>query len=287
MDETYRKLLERYAKETANGNPLAEDFIKERRSVENKALQARDLAEDALANQVMKNTNVPIPGKEASRAKQENFLNRILEQTHPEISPDVRLSDDIPDYDGAYNSNTGIIKVNASTAKKDILKGLSATLHEGAHKYDFDTGGFKGTPDIEYKDLVKNTPNGRMLKDIDPAHAYELMSNGHHKQLPDLRNGSFGLGALKSMMKNGTFRQVAGALPLAGTALALSSGDVSAAASELPSEIPILGQAYDAIRPEAAGSAMDDREMKNEVKALDNYSNSQARKDALKKIGQR
>jgi hypothetical protein len=72
------------------------------------------------------------------------------------------------------------------------------------------------------------------------------------------------------------YRSVVGALPLAGTALALSSGDVSAAAEELPSEIPILGQAYDALRSEAAGNSQDDREIINEVNARKSYDNSPA-----------
>jgi hypothetical protein len=80
------------------------------------------------------------------------------------------------------------------------------------------------------------------------------------------------------------YRQIVGALPLAGTAMALSSGDASAAAEELPSEIPVIGQAYDAIRSESAGSAQDDKEMIAEREAAANYTKSPARLDAIKKL---
>lgn len=89
---------------------------------------------------------------------------------------------------------------------------------------------------------------------------------------------------MNQLTKNRIFRQVAGALPLAGTAMAISSGDASAAAEELPGEIPFIGQAYEAIKPGNAGDSMDDRTMIAERDASANYAKSGARKDALNKI---
>lgn len=94
---------------------------------------------------------------------------------------------------------------------------------------------------------------------------------------------------MDKLTKTRIFRGIAGALPLAGTAVALSSGNANAAIEELPSELPIVGQAYDAIKPETAGSEDDDKQMIAERNASVNYKQSpahQARLSALKKLGQ-
>ena len=270
MDERARRQqIEAYTRQLREGNPLMEDFVKERSSVNSKAYQARDLAEEALANEVMKNTSVPVPGKGSSRSKTEDFYNRILNETHPEISPDVQIRD-LGDYEGEYQN--GRIKVNKDMVQKQgLLKSLSGVLHEGGHQFDDKMLDFHGSDDVKYKDLVQNAPAKKLITEVDPAEAYELMSKGHHAKIPNLREGSFGLGGLKSMLKTGTFR----AVPLIGTALgaaaALESGDVMAA-------VPGLDQA------ESVGeSAESEKQALAEHDARVSYDKSDAFKDARRK----
>jgi hypothetical protein len=299
-----KKLLEQFAKQVGQGNPLSEDLVRTslpeldhnapitskyqtEAAVNKRALQARDLAEDTLAHEVMKNTGIPIPNDNASRLKREDFLKQIIQERYPEFKigdDDLNLSmmNDKSVPEGIYNADSGKMFIKN---KPNIIKNTSAALHEAAHKYDYEHLNFDGTDDVSaLRSMKDNLPSKRAIADIDPSEAYELMAKGHHADIPKLREGSFGLGALKSLLKSGTFKTIAGALPFAGTAMALSSGDANAAAEELPSEIPGVGQVYDAIRPTAAGSANDDREMQNEVKANQNYDASAARRDALMRL---
>ena len=234
--EDRKKLLEQFSRQLAEGNPLAEDFVNMKRSPMSQSIQARDLAEDALAHQVLKNTGVPIPAPSASRLKQEDFLNRIMKERYPELEPDVRLSS-LGDNLGQYGE--GIIDVNRDL-RKDPIKSVSTALHEAGHQYDDRILKFDGTDDIAKKQLIKNVPEGRILRDLDPMQMSEIINKGHHARIPNLRDAdSYGLGALKSMMKSGTFKQAAGALPLVGgLAAAAMTGDAMAA-------VPILGEADD------------------------------------------
>lgn len=68
-------------------------------------------------------------------------------------------------------------------------------------------------------------------------------------------------------------------IPLAGTLGGLATGNMAQAAEEAPGDIPILGQAYEAIRPETAGSVEDDLTMKAEGDAYKAYQNSPAAQD--------
>ena len=267
MDER-RKVLEAYVKQLQSGNPLAEDFVNPAKSVQSQALQARNLAEDALANEVLKNTGVPIPGKGSSQLKQEDFLNRILSERYPELSTDVRLQEmnDLGEY------TDGKINVSKKIAN-DPLRSVSTALHEAGHQYDDKILKFDGTDDVSKLKGKITAPNGRLLTDIDPAEAYEIIAKGHHAEIHKLREGSFGLGALKSMLKSGNFKSIAG--PVAGLGLGAAMMPDEASAADF---IPGLDQA------ENAGSAMDDKMMQTEVKALQNYDQSQARKDALMKV---
>jgi hypothetical protein len=212
-------------------------------------LQARNLSEDALAHEVMKNTGVPIPNDNAPRLKREDFLKRMIEERYPEFKlgdDDLNLSmmDDKSVPDGVFNSDNGKIFVKN---KPDIIKNLSTALHEGAHKYDYEHLNFDGTDDVSRLGMKDSLPGKRALSDIDPTEAYELMAKGHHAEIPKLREGSFGLGALKSMIKSGTFK----ALPIIGgaatAATALNTPDASAAIGDafVPGGLESLGPSQD------------------------------------------
>lgn len=256
MDER-RKALESYAKQLSQGNPLAEDFVNTSRSPMSQSIQARDLAEDALANQVLKNTGVPIPNAGASQLKQEDFLNRILQERYPELKSEVNFKD-LGTNLGEYND--GKISLNKKLMG-DPIKSLSTGLHEAGHGYDDKILKFDGTDDIAKKQLITNVPAGRMLQDIDPMQMAEIVNKGHHARIPNLRDAdSFGLGALKSMMKSGTFKGIA---PVLGKAALTGAGGLASLAAE-------------AADSEEAGDSMDDKMMINELNARKNYENSPA-----------
>jgi len=283
-----KKLLELYAKQVSEGNPLSEEFLPAlpehftktypNRIAELRANQAGQLSELALADQVLKNTGIPVPDKLGTDSKTEDFLNRIQKERYPELVPNIHIksNEDIKkiagEASGYYSPVTGKIVLNAEELRNPE-RAVSTLLHEVGHQYDDKVLNFRGTKETMLKNLVDDMPKGKLITDIDPTEAYELMAKGHHANIPNLREGSYGLGALKSMLKSGTFK----AVPVIGTGLAaysaLESGDASAA-------VPFLDQAEN-----AGESKEDERIMLAEDKARKNYSKSQARLDALKKIG--
>lgn len=75
-------------------------------------------------------------------------------------------------------------------------------------------------------------------------------------------------------------KKIASLIPFAGVGAGLLSGDPAMAAEELPGDIPILGQAYEAIRPSESGNPEEESMMLAERKALDNYKKSHAAQSA-------
>jgi len=144
---------------------------------------------------------------------------------------------------GMYEN--GNIYLNKELAKSRSPQKLTADLlHEGAHGYD-DLKKIMPADQVEdfNKELRKLKASGFDLKNADPAQVYELIAKKHHAEIPKLREGTFGLGALKNYLKTGTFK----ALPVIGTAAAgaaaLSSPDASAAAMDMaiPGGVESLG----------------------------------------------
>jgi hypothetical protein len=227
-----KKALEDFAKNVERGIPLAEDYIGKSGNIMQDALRARNLAEESLAQKVLDNTGIPIPDKTSSLSSKEDFLNRLLQEKYPETNSTVRFKD-LPGAYGEYDN--GKIFLNKDIAsKRDIQNLVADTLHEGAHGYD-DLKKLKSPYDFEdfNKELRALKASGMDLKNADPAEVYELMAKKHHANIPKLREGTFGLGALKSYLKSGAFK----ALPVIGTAAsgaaALSSPDASAAAGDI------------------------------------------------------
>lgn len=259
MDER-RKALEAFSKQLSEGLPFAEGFIGGDADIQNNSLLARNLSEDALAHQALKNTGLSVPNNNASVRKKEDFLNKLAAERYPEIKdPNIRLG-----VEDSYTPSSGGILVRD---RGDIIKETGKTFHETAHKYDNDVLGFEGK-ELDLKTLRDAKKSGMDLKGMDPAEVYEMYAKNHHAKIPDLREGTFGLGALKSMLKTGNFKSLAG--PVAGLGLGAALMPDDASASDF---IPILDQA------ESAGSAMDDKMMMNEVKSRQNYEKSPAFQD--------
>ena len=266
MASPRKKALEDFAKDVEKGMPLAEEYVGKTDNPLIDALRARNLSEEALAQKVLENTGIPIPDQKATLSKKEDFLNQILKERYPEFEPGVKFQE----MEGALGKyQGGNILLNKELGKtRDIQKLTSDVLHEGAHKYD-ETKNIVPliSSDDFNKELRKLKASGFDLKNADPAQVYEMMAKTHHARIPDLRQGTFGLGALKSYLKSGTFKALPIVGPAIGAAAALSSGDVSAA-------VPVLSEA-DSLGPQKGS---EDYEIENPQK------NPEARKAALKNI---
>jgi hypothetical protein len=259
-----RKLLEAFSSQLKGGDSRMDKFIDVSQSDLYRASDARDLAQEALANEVLKNTGVPIPGKGSSQSKVEDFYNRIIKERYPELEPDVQLRNLI--QEGALGEyGDGKIGVDKQFSKQSLLGSVGTSLHEAGHQYDDQVLG-KAGKNFQLEKFA--APAG-----ADASEIYEKLAKGHHKTIPNLREGSYGLGALKSMLKSGTFKQVVGAAPLIGGGIAAAvSGDARAA-------VPFLGDSED-----VGMSGADERAMLNEHDARVNYDKSAARADALRKL---
>lgn len=267
MQSVRKKVLEDFAKDVERGIPLAENYIGKSDNVYTDALRARNLAEEALAQKVLDNTGISIPDKTTLISKKEDFLNQLLKERYPEIKNPIEFRD-MNGSVGEYDS--GKIFLNKNLAKdRDIVKLTSDMLHEGGHGYD-DIKKLEKPSSVEdfNKELRRLRAEGFDLKNADPAQVYELMAQKHHAKIPNLREGTYGLGALKSYLKSGTFK----ALPIVGTAAAgaaaLSSPDVSAAALDMA----IPGGV------ESLGPSVEDAIIENP------QANSELRKAALQKL---
>ena len=233
MPSPRRKALEDYAKDVELGIPQAEDYVGKSGDVLNDALRARNLAEEALAQKVLDNTGIPIPDKTSPISRKEDFLNRILQERYPEIKNPIELksmSGNAGEYlGGKVSLNKDLIK------NRDIIKLTSDVLHEGGHGYD--DAKKLVTPDMVddfNKELRRLRAEGYDLKNMDPSEVYEAMAGKHHAKIPKLREGTYGLGALKSYLKSGTFKGIGPVL--AKTAGAAAGGIASLAAEAADSE---------------------------------------------------
>lgn len=256
--ENRKDILEKYIKQMKEGIPFAEEFIDvDPNDIRNNSLLARNLTEDALAHEVLKNTGVPIPDKRASRLKKEDFLNRIANEVYPDFSnPNIRLGDDSSYYKGKTTVNS----------QNDLLRNVSDSLHEMGHKYD--TEKLKvPTDEILDEKSVRKMAKTMNLRDKDPLEVYELISKNHHATIPDIREESYGLSNLKNALKGKPIRSLVG--PMLGVGLGLATGSDAMAA------VPILGDSED------VGNADDDFEMIGEAQGNNNYKDSKARQDRL------
>jgi hypothetical protein len=74
-------------------------------------------------------------------------------------------------------------------------------------------------------------------------------------------------------------KKAAGVIPLAGAGMAALSGEPAMAAEELAGDIPVIGQAYEAIKPSDSGNPEEERQMLSDRNTQGNYAKSQAYRD--------
>lgn len=268
MDSRYKDLIQRIK----DGDPdLMEDLVSKSPDFVSTSRGARDLAEDTLGSEYLRQTGVSVPDiKTASRSQIESFANKLKEEAYPELrKTGIEIPDTLPGGNiGKFSPSTNKI----SLAKDGITSAeqlAGSTFHEAGHAYDTNKKLIGGIDDFKLgsdkKKFLKSLgiKSGRDLEKLDPSVINEIVQLGHHANIPKLREGSFGLGALKSLVKNKTFK----ALPFVGPALAggltmMATGDASAAQA---AATPILGEADD-LGPEAGSleAQVEDPELNRE-----------------------
>jgi hypothetical protein len=279
-----KKALELFTKDLKEyGSTDSGLILPKRKDLRNSAFQARDLAEDSLAHEVLKSTGVPIPGKGASKNQVENFLQDLSKERYPELGDlDLEIGENMSDAEGTYNTGTGKIRLDKDMVRKDPIKAVAGLLHENAHKYDDKILNYKSGKEID--DAAFRKVREKITGKVDPTDIYETVakSTGHHAEIPVLREGgSFGLRALKSMLKSGKFKSVA---PLLGGAAGLAISGVSEAA-----DTEAMG---DALEQEAFQRESDEANRRSKAlkinpkmkEVYDNIDNPDLKREALSRI---
>jgi hypothetical protein len=260
-------------------------LIPKSKDLRNSATNARDLAEDALAHQVLKETGVPIPGKGASKNQVENFLQDISKERYPELGDvDLEIGDNLP-VEGNYSSKTGKIRLDKEMVRKDPVKAVSGLLHENGHKYDDKILNYRGK---EIDDAAFRKVRDKIKGQVDPTDIYETVARsvGHHAEIPVMREGSFGLGALKSILKSGKFKSVAPLLLAKGVAGG-ATGMLSLASEAADSEEMGDAAEQEAFQRESDEANRRSKALKKnpEMKAVyENIDNPDLKREALMRI---
>lgn len=240
--------LREYAKSVGQGNTDASDFIDTTKPLSSQIVQARNLSEEALADKVLHNTGVRVPGPRSTKAQVEDFLGQIGKEAYPELDSDVGIVKDLnvrgAKADGSYSPKSSRIELDADLVRRSPREAVAALLHEKAHDYDYKKLKIPGSDVMDFealKQAQKINPN------ITAEEAYELVGKRHHAKIPNLREGTFGLGALKSYLKNnGVFRAV-GPVAMVGGALAAGSASDALADTLVPGGVESVGEGSDQV----------------------------------------
>jgi hypothetical protein len=238
------------------------------------------LAEDSLAHEVLKSTGVSVPGKGASQSQVENFLQDISKERYPELGDlDLEIGNNLSN-ERDYSPKTGKIRLDKEMVRKDPIKAVAGILHENGHKYDDKILNYRGK---EIDDAAFRKVRDKIKGQVDPTDIYETVAKsvGHHAEIPSLREGSYGLGALKSILKSGRFKSLA---PLLGGAAGLAVSGVSEAA-----DTEAMGDAaeQEAFQRESDEANRRSKALKTnpEMKAVyENIDNPDMKRQALNRI---
>mgnify|MGYP002478034032 CR=1 FL=1 len=137
-----KEALEQFSKKLSSGDFSTGSLISPEGQLGRQAFSARDIAEQALANEFLKDTGLPIPDKFQTTGQAEDFLSRSLKQVYPEFEPNLKLvsAKDAPHLIrslGSYSPSSASILLNRDQfSPKDVRNLLATAFHEGAHKYD-------------------------------------------------------------------------------------------------------------------------------------------------------
>lgn len=244
--QRFKELAKRLREEGPNAN--IDDLIDMSDDVLDNSRQSRDLLEQFLGSEMMKNTSLPIDFKNNKAAKK--TLEGLTSQYSDVMNPEWDIYDIGKDTVGGLHTD-GTFGANKRFLNKDVAGQLVA--HEPIHKMVRDAGGSSIPDDImdNFKIGVmkeKGISGGLDLAKRGAMEAHEVMQAGHlnpaAKVTPSLRNAI--------AAATGKFGKLAKSVPLVGPGIAglatlAATGDASAAA---PAAIPILSEA-ESLGPEA------------------------------------
>jgi hypothetical protein len=228
MVDPRKQALEDFAKKVELGDYSTTTMVSPEKTLFNQGLSARDVAEKTLAKKVLDNTGISIPDN-GSIKQLEEFLGRVAKERYPEIDPNIRiLQENEKNYlkgnkglYGKLKSGSPIIALNRKILQSgDILDPVATLLHELGHQYDEERLSYEMPKELKNinnksqlsKEKAYALAKKSLPRSLDPSDFYEAAAEGHHANIPNLREGSYGLGALKSYLKSGDFRGVTGPL---------------------------------------------------------------------------
>lgn len=265
----FKELAKRLRDEGANAN--IDDLISMSGDSLENSRQTRDLLEQYVGSEMMKNTSIPIDIKNEKGAKK--TLERLTEQYTDIKNPKWDVYDIGKDTVGGLHTD-GSFGANTRYLDKDTLGQLLA--HEPIHKMVQDEGLGKSIPDNimskAKKEALKeaNILSGSDLAKRGAMASHEIMQLGHlnptSKSTSSLRNAI--------AAATGKFGKLSKAIPFIGPALgaaaAINTGEASAA-------IPILNEADDLGSPEGSLESV-----------VEDPTNSyEVRKKAIEQLSQR
>lgn len=267
-------MLKKYLEQAKTGDLDTGDFIDPKLSSSAKADRARDIAGMALADDVLKNSPIPMPSKGATRSQVEDYLARVMKERYPELEPDIKVKPDLDFSDatgkklralGLYYPGRKAIELDQDMVKSSPRGAVSTLFHEAGHQYEDVVLEAPYYPERDSAKLVEEIEmQKRINPDLDPSEMARTKFRGHHVQIPGLRDDKiFELGALKSYLKSGKFRSM---LPGAvgagvGAALAGSASDALAEAV-VPGGVDSVGEGSDEVLdPEQQQSVEASREL--------------------------
>lgn len=160
------------------------------------------------------------------------------------------------------------------------LKGSKVKSDDYTSDLDKDVIRVKGKPaQPEAVTRIKNATDR-----IDTNQIVKLKDATDHidtRQSQKLVSGTDFQSKIQALLKNSAAKKALGILPMAGTVAGLMAGDPAMAAEEAAGDIPVLGQAYEAIKPTESGNPEEERLMLAEDQARKNYAKSPARFNRL------
>lgn len=227
-EQLYKELAKRLREEGPNAN--IDDLIEMSGDSLENSRQSRDLLEQFIGSEMMKNTSLPVDFKNDKAAKK--TLEGLTSQYSDVMSPEWDVYDMGKKTVGGLHTD-GTFGANKRYLNKDTAGQLIA--HEPIHKMVRDSGGSSIPDDVMNKfklDIMKEKgiSGGLDLAKKGAMEAHEIMQAGHlnpaAKTTPSLRNAI--------AAATGKFGKLAKSIPMVGPALAagatmLATGDVSAA----------------------------------------------------------
>lgn len=227
-EQLYKELAKRLREEGPNAN--IDDLIEMSGDSLENSRQSRDLLEQFIGSEMMKNTSLPVDFKNDKAAKK--TLEGLTSQYSDVMSPEWDVYDMGKKTVGGLHTD-GTFGANKRYLNKDVAGQLIA--HEPIHKMVRDSGGSSIPDDVMNKfklDIMKEKgiSGGLDLAKKGAMEAHEIMQAGHlnpaAKVTPSLRNAI--------AAATGNFGKLAKSIPMVGPALAagatmLATGDVSAA----------------------------------------------------------